>query len=264
MNNEENGIVNIVKDAYEDTKEIVTENIIGVGEIAKNTAKTAQYLIGDIGNAITGENTNKSDSPSENGNSDESSNESSENSESELDPSFIPGTDECNKRLAEMEKTYILHTAVLYCDKAARFSHLVLPKSHGEFIHGIPQLNVGDCIPNKNILSFGVCTSPLNPSVQEAAEKILDDVRKEHEDDFTTKVCHFFGKKTSAEKVCTNEKESLAAICAGVCNPQIFVDEWPDGKEDLIIEGKKALLGRCKLSCGYGGTIIIFTSGQRE
>lgn len=280
MSNDDNSMVDKIKNVGKDILEVATEPLAGGVELVKNTVNTAKYLYRDIGNAITGNNDNSSNSSSNNGgesgqslaggessgqsSAEESSDSESSGEEQEPDPAFIPGTEECNARLAELEKTYILHTAVLYCDKAARFSHLVTPKSHGEFIHGTAQLNVGDCIPNKNILSFGVCTSPKNPSVQEAAKKILNDVREEHKNDFTTKVCNLFGKKTAADKVCDNETDSLAASCAGVCDPQIFVDEWPDGQEDVLIEGKKALIGKCKLSCGYGGEIVIFTSGQRE
>lgn len=163
------------------------------------------------------------------------------------------------KRMAELQKTYILHTAVILCDKAQHESFVVLDTSHGEFIHGIPQLNVGDSKPNVNIRSFGICRSPQNPDVQEAAKKILKEVNNRKKS-FFDKVLDLFSKPT--EEVC-DSAESLAAYCAAECKPKIQT-EWIDGKEDVLVDGKPALLGKCKLSCAYGGAITIYTSGQME
>ena len=166
----------------------------------------------------------------------------------------------------ELDKTYILHTAVVTCDKAytneeINPSFVVLPKSHGEAIHGQPMLTVEDYKPDVNVLNFGICRSPKNPSVQAAARKIIVEVQEET-DSWLDKVLGIFVDKSKTE-VSTSETESLAAYCAGVCTP-IFYKRWIDGKEDVLIDGEPALIGKCTLCCAYGGTITIQTSGQME
>ncbi|MBD5464927.1 MAG: DUF4280 domain-containing protein [Lachnospiraceae bacterium] len=162
-----------------------------------------------------------------------------------------------------LDKSYILHTALLVCDKAytneeIHPSYIVLPYSHGESIHGLPQLNVDDYIGDKNVLNFGICRSPKNPKVQEAARKILDEVKEESKS-WTDKLLGIF-VDDSVDDVCDSQ-ESLAAYCAGPCIPE-FYQKWIDGKEDVLIDGSPALLGRCTLCCKYGGNITIQSSGQ--
>lgn len=160
-------------------------------------------------------------------------------------------------RLAELQKSYITHSAAIRCTHAVRVSFVVVPTGHGEFIHGIPQLNVGDSKPGTNIISFGVCRSQKNPSVQEAAKKILKEINDKPKS-FTEKVMSFFCKPPAQ-----NVGNDLVQKCAGVCDAQIIMD-WDNGKQDVLIDGKPALLGRCKLQCGYDGVITLFTSGQME
>lgn len=161
------------------------------------------------------------------------------------------------QRIKEVEKSYIVHTAAITCSCALHESYVVVPISHGEFIHGIPQLNVGDSKPEVNVRSFGICNSPQNPSVQANAKTIADDI-KNRPKSFTEKVMDFFSKKPSEDV-----GKDLLAQCVGVCTPMICT-EWIDGKEDVLVEGKLALLGRCTLQCSYGGAIKLYTSGQRE
>ena len=164
-----------------------------------------------------------------------------------------------------LDRSYILHTACIVCscaytNESVNPSYIVVPKSHGEFIHGMPQLTVADYIANQNVLDFGICRSPKNPAVQEKAREILDEVQEETKS-WTDKVMDLFVDK-SKKTVC-DSKESLAAYCAAKCTPQFFTG-WADGKEDVFIDGQKALLGRCTMSCAYGGEITIQSSGQPE
>ena len=58
-----------------------------------------------------------------------------------------------------LDRSYILHTACIVCscaytNESVNPSYIVVPKSHGEFIHGMPQLTVADYIANKNVLDF--------------------------------------------------------------------------------------------------------------
>lgn len=166
----------------------------------------------------------------------------------------------------ELDKTYILHTAMVTCDKAytneaINPSYIVLPVSHGETIHGQPMLTVEDYQADVNVLNFGICRSTYNPSVQEAARKIIREVQEET-DSWLDKVLNVFVDKSKTE-VSTDEVNSLAAHCAGVCRP-IFTDGWIGGKQDVLIDGKPALIGACTLCCQYGGTVTIQTSGQME
>lgn len=161
-------------------------------------------------------------------------------------------------RMEALKETYILHTAAITCKYATRVSFVVIPVSHGEYIHGVEQINVGDSLPEINVRSFGVCTSPKNPSVQEAAKKVLEDVKKERKKGFMERVMDIFAKKPE-EKV----SDDLISKCAGDCTPMIST-EWIDGKEDVLVDGKKAVLGKCKLQCGYDGVIEFYSSGQRE
>ena len=160
------------------------------------------------------------------------------------------------QRMKDLQKSYIVHTAAITCSCALHESYVVVPIGHGEFIHGIPQLNIGDSKPNINIRSFGICKSPENPSVQANAKKIADEV-KSRPKSFMEKVMGLFSKKPSEEV-----GADLIAECVGVCTPMIAT-EWIDGKEDVLIEGKPALLGKCKLTCAYKGEIKLYTSGQK-
>ncbi|WP_238918001.1 DUF4280 domain-containing protein [Clostridium sp. YIM B02555] len=160
------------------------------------------------------------------------------------------------ERIKELEKSYIVHTAAITCSCALHESYVVVPVGHGEFIHGIPQLNVGDSKPEINIRNFGICNSPQNPSVQENAKKIAKDI-KDRPKSFTEKVMDFFSKPPKEDV-----GEDLLKQCVGVCTPMIAT-EWIDGKEDVLIDGKPALLGKCTLQCTFGGKIKLYTSGQK-
>lgn len=161
------------------------------------------------------------------------------------------------QRLKDLQKSYIVHTAAITCSCALHESYVVVPIGHGEFIHGIPQLNIGDSKPEINVRSFGICNSPQNPSVQANAKKIADEI-KNRPKSFTEKVMDFFSKAPSEDV-----GKDLLAQCVGVCTPMICT-EWIDGKEDVLVDGKPALLGKCTLQCSYGGAIKLYTSGQRE
>lgn len=167
---------------------------------------------------------------------------------------------------ARLDKSYILHTALVTCDKAytneeINPSYLVLPESHGEEIHGLPVLTVADYLPDVNVLNFGICRSTQNPKVQEAARNILDKVQEESKS-WTDKLLGLF-VDTSKKDVCTDSQESLAAYCAAPCQPEFFTG-WIDGKADVAIDEVPSLLGRCTLCCKYGGAIQIQSSGQPE
>lgn len=259
------GIGDFLGSVAKDVGQIALEPVKAVVGLAESAANSVKYLAEDVKDTFSGESNDDSADSSDGG---DSSEDNSEGGDEEPDPAFEPGTDECNERLDRMKNMYILHTATLMCSYAGRMSFLVVTESHGEFIQGIPQLNVGDCKPNVNIRTFGICRSPKNPDVQANAKKILEDVKKENENTvlgFIDKVKNFFCKSSDDLHIDPEHPdESLVQNCAGKCDPQIFVDEWPDGQEDVLIDGKPALLGKCKLKCGYDGEITIFTTGQKD
>lgn len=157
----------------------------------------------------------------------------------------------------EPPKTFVVHGAEICCSCGSRPSRLVVPASHGVFIHDVPQMNEGDRFPIDNVQVFGLCNNPNNPAVKKAAEEIIDKV-KNRERGFMDRVLDFFCGEPELEV-----NDDLIKQCAALCTPIIKID-WMGGKEDVLIDGKKALLSTCKLSCIYGGEIIIRDDGQRN
>lgn len=163
-------------------------------------------------------------------------------------------------RLENLQKQYIVNAAMIECSCSPNRSYLVIPVSHGQYINDIAQLNVGDCVPDTNIISFKVCQSPQNPSVQEAAKEVLKKAQ-DRKKGFFDRVMDLFGKPKEVGKI----DEELLRQCAGVCKCAIDgALEWIDGEETVIVDGKPALLGRCTTMCVFGGSIKFYTCGQEK
>ena len=251
--------VDDVKETVDDTK----NDIKGAWDTAKRVEGYAKRDLGKLGdkasegfNYITASDEEKAqmkaEKEKEQAEKDEAEDRESKAKEDEAEAEA--------ERLERLQESYILHTAMIECSKAFRPSYLVVPISHGEFIQGIPQLNIKDSKPLINIRSFGVCKSPLNPEVQKAASEILEKVNNE-EKTFSQKVMSIFCKEPDNKP--SEIDESLLSQCVGKCIPVINMD-WVDGKEDVLVEGEAALLGKCSLKCLYGGDITLYTSGQQE
>ncbi|MCM1157416.1 MAG: DUF4280 domain-containing protein [Bacteroidales bacterium] len=88
----------------------------------------------------------------------------------------------------------------------------------------MPLATVMDNVPMKNILPFGVCSSPANPAVASA---------------------------TAA---------ALGVLTPMPCIP-VIVAPWAPGSTKVLITNKPALTGTSKLSCAYGGVIQISNPG---
>jgi hypothetical protein len=152
---------------------------------------------------------------------------------------------------------YVVHGAEIKCSFGLRTSNVVVPLSHGVFIHSIAQLTIYDYKPMVNILPFGGCTSPENPSVQAAAAAMSVAMQAKPKG-FIEKVISFFCKpKDNAQD------DSFVSQCAGVCTP-IIVTPWQNGKDIVEIDGKPALLASSCVSCLYKGEITFTTDGQSE
>ena len=167
------------------------------------------------------------------------------------------------ERLEELKKEYIVSGARIVCsgcsqgDQPMDASYVVVPVSHGTYIHGLSQLNITDCTA-ENIKKFGCCHSKENPKVVEAAKKVLKETLEERKKGFMDRCMDFL--TGASNKIKTNVKDGLAEYCAAEC---IFENEgqWKDGKSDVLIDGEKALLGKCTLQCKYGGTIKLYSNG---
>jgi hypothetical protein len=151
---------------------------------------------------------------------------------------------------AGIKSSYVYHGTKIQCSYALRESVIFATSTRGVILKGKPMLIVTDSNEVTNIMSFGVCSSPKNPAVQEEAEKLLYEVRGSK--NFRERVRSFF----KDEDIKTGEEALEMSV--GQCEALIKID-WIDGKDDVLIKGEKALLTTSKLSCIYGGEITIIT-----
>jgi hypothetical protein len=100
---------------------------------------------------------------------------------------------------------------------------IVLPVS-GVLAGEMPAATIEDAVPLVNIPSFGMCKSPLNPTVIAA---------------------------TAA---------ALGAPMPGACIP--VTEAWMPGSPIVMIGGVPALTEECTCICDYGGEISITFPGQ--
>lgn len=244
-------IVDSISDKVSDKVDSVSDKVSGIAKKAKQVGGFIKEDVGNLYDKIT-------ETPEE-----KKEREAKEKEKQEKEKAEKEAAEKAEKeRLKMLQKSYILHTAMITCSKSNHASFVVIPISHGEFIQGIPQLNIKDSKPNINIRTFGVCNSPNNPAVQAAANKILEEVNK-REKSFSEKVMSIFTGDSDNVAITDEDKETLISQCVGPCTPMIFTD-WIDGNEDVLVDGSPALMGRCKLMCAYGGEIKLYTSGQYE
>ncbi|BFH17763.1 DUF4280 domain-containing protein [Paenibacillus melissococcoides] len=123
------------------------------------------------------------------------------------------------------KESYVVAGAIVSCSYGTQPGRLKMLQSHGTYLKGKAQLNTGDFVPGINIPSFGNCFSPLNPAVQ--ASNMVD----------------IYGVKKAP------------------CVPVVTIP-WANGKGDVLVDGKPALLSRCTHQCLYCGTIRIENDGQ--
>lgn len=163
--------------------------------------------------------------------------------------------------MADLNDTYVVHTATITCTNGMRPSCAVLDNTHGIYLRQQPQMTVCDSSGTRNIVCFGGCYSMENPDTQAEAERIQREVEKEAPDTFLDKVMNFFtGGKKKAE---THEAQKGVPRVVGRCIPNIPSGErWDNGKDSVETKGEKPLLGGAKLRCLYGGEIEIIDSGQ--
>lgn len=123
------------------------------------------------------------------------------------------------------QESYVVAGAILSCSCGTQLTRLKIPFSHGVYIKEKPQLNIDDYLPGVNIINFGNCTNQLNPAVK-------------------------------------NGKVDVEGVQKAPCVP-VITGPWVNGKSDVLIEGKPALLSPCTNTCMYAGSLIkIEDDGQ--
>lgn len=123
------------------------------------------------------------------------------------------------------KKGYVVAGAILKCSFGTQPTRLKRPYSHGVYVKGKAQMNIGDHVPGENITNFGRCSCPANPAVK--SSHLID----------------IYGVK----------KAPCVPVISGA---------WIGGKSDVLIEGAPAMLDNCSNACIYGGMIRIEDDGQ--
>lgn len=120
----------------------------------------------------------------------------------------------------------VTNGATLMCSFGMAPSSLIVPPA-SRVLAGTPAANIGDCIPNTNILPFGMCQSLANPAVAAAT--------------------------TAAAGVLTPQP----------CIP-VITGAWVPGSPTVLVGGKPAVNQDCKCMCAYGGVVQITSPGQTK
>lgn len=120
----------------------------------------------------------------------------------------------------------VTNGATLMCSFGMAPSSLIVPPA-SRVLAGTPAANIGDCIPNTNILPFGMCQSLANPTVAAAT--------------------------TAAAGVLTPQP----------CIP-VITGAWVPGSPTVLVGGKPAVNQGCKCMCAYGGVVQITSPGQTK
>ncbi|MBQ6886979.1 MAG: DUF4280 domain-containing protein [Lachnospiraceae bacterium] len=120
----------------------------------------------------------------------------------------------------------VANGATMMCSFGMAPSTLVVPPA-SRVLSGTPAANIGDCIPNTNIMPFGMCSSMANPTVAAA---------------------------TSA---------AAGVLTPQPCVP-VIAGTWVPGSPTVLIGGKPALNQTCKCMCAYAGVIQIMNPGQTK
>ena len=90
--------------------------------------------------------------------------------------------------MAELNDTYVVHTAMIRCSMGMRETYLVLDDTHGVFLRQQPQMTVDDSVGEVNVRCFGGCYSMENPSTKAEADRIQKAVEEECPDTFLDSV----------------------------------------------------------------------------
>jgi hypothetical protein len=116
-------------------------------------------------------------------------------------------------------------TASIMCTFGAAPGTFVVTPENKVMASNKPVATIMDNVPMKNIMPFGMCMSPSNPTVASA---------------------------TAA---------ALGVLTPMPCVPAT-ASPWIPGSPTVMVANKPALNGNCKLMCSYGGVISATVPGQ--
>ena len=119
----------------------------------------------------------------------------------------------------------VCHGALLSCSMGAAPSTLVVLPLNRAITGNVPAANIMDNKPMVNIMPFGVCRSPANPTVAAA---------------------------TAA---------AMGVLTPMPCVPNTPAP-WVPGVPTVLIGNQPALDNNCKLTCIWGGMIGVNFAGQ--
>ena len=119
----------------------------------------------------------------------------------------------------------VVMAAALQCTFGAAPSTLVVTPENKVIVNSVPAATIMDNVPMKNVMPFGMCSSPSNPTVISAT--------------------------AAAQGVLT------PMPCVPVTSAP-----WVPGSATVMIANKPALNNSCKLMCQWGGVISINVAGQ--
>lgn len=163
------------------------------------------------------------------------------------------------QRAAEAGKMpeYLVRGAPLRCLYGSHMRYLDLHETHGVYLNDKPLIHQQDCEPEKHILSFGICSSPVTK--------------------LTEIVSLMKGADVDAEGNYLGAPDEQVLV-GPACKPRIADGEWKNVKEDAKIaqdaaEGvsdpgactcHSAATNLSYLICEHGGIIVPLSSGQIE
>lgn len=118
----------------------------------------------------------------------------------------------------------VVNSASLMCPFGVAPSTLVVTPENRVLSGSQPAATIMDCVPMKNIMPFGMCTTPSNPQVAAA---------------------------TAA---------AMGVLTPQPCIPA--TTPWKPGATTVLIGGIPALDNTCTCQCAWGGVITVVMPGQ--
>ena len=124
-----------------------------------------------------------------------------------------------------MADSYVVTGAMMMCTFGMAPSSLVVLPVRTKMLSNVPRGNIMDFAPMVNIMPFGMCTTPSNPTVAAA---------------------------TAA---------AMGALTPMPCIPAVTTP-WMPGNPMVLVQGQPALTRTCCNMCMWGGQITFTTDGQ--
>jgi len=154
---------------------------------------------------------------------------------------------------------YVVAGAKTKCNYGLRESKLLTPESKGVYIHDLPQLTEMHT-KSENVICFGGCASLANPSTYEVMSELEEGARNLGNSLFGRLVRGVLNLK---DRFLNSRHDTCVGRGYGECDFQTTL-KWFAPKDNVFLEGEKALLRSSILPCLYGGTITIEDDGQKD